>query len=89
MPRTDLGGDDYKYYGVNYTDPHTCQAECEADSGCFAWTHVVVAHYLLSQPLPHCPMFHGDFLAFTILQACRQESLFFFRVSLAFAGVSV
>ena len=40
MMGTDLPGDDYQWFAVNYTDPHLCKAACEADSSCQAWTYV-------------------------------------------------
>jgi hypothetical protein len=44
MPHTDLPGDDSlpgsKYFGVHYTDPHLCQANCTADPLCKAWVYV-------------------------------------------------
>jgi hypothetical protein len=30
MPETDLPGDDWHYFGVNYTDPHLCEQACAA-----------------------------------------------------------
>jgi len=48
MTNTDLPGADYSInnsFGVNNTDPHTCQKLCLADTKCKAWTFVA----------PHAP----------------------------------
>jgi hypothetical protein len=37
----DLTGGDYSVTNVNYTDFKTCEAACDADAKCQAWTYVV------------------------------------------------
>jgi len=37
----DLAGQDYSVVNVNYTDYTTCEAQCDADAQCKAWTYVV------------------------------------------------
>jgi len=56
LPGIDLPGGDYYYHGVNYTDPHLCEAECIADSMCKAWTYVAKssADTLEDYPVPRC-----------------------------------
>jgi len=42
MPGTDLPGGDYNVTDVSYTDPHICQAACDADGlKCQAFTYVI------------------------------------------------
>lgn len=41
MVGTDLPGNDYSVVPENYTDPHICQAACDADPSCEAWTFVI------------------------------------------------
>ena len=43
MVGTDLPGDDYNitHYPAPKTDPHVCQAACEASSKCTSWTYVI------------------------------------------------
>ena len=33
LEHTDLEGGDYRYFGVNYTDPHRCEAACDSAIG--------------------------------------------------------
>jgi len=41
MPNWDMSGGDYNVSNVNYTDFKTCEAACDADARCGAWTYVV------------------------------------------------
>jgi len=41
MPGYDLPGGDYNVTNVQYTNYTICQAACNADSKCAAWTYVV------------------------------------------------
>lgn len=41
MEGYDLGGGDYNVTNVDYTDFKICEAACDADSQCQAWTYVV------------------------------------------------
>ena len=43
MPHTDLPGDDYHYFGVNYSQPQLCAKACMDDPRCLAWTYVGVS----------------------------------------------
>ena len=40
MPHTDLPGDDYHFFGVNYSQPELCGKACMGDPRCLAWTYV-------------------------------------------------
>eukprot|EP00931_Biecheleriopsis_adriatica_P004683 TRINITY_DN106312_c0_g1_i1.p1 TRINITY_DN106312_c0_g1~~TRINITY_DN106312_c0_g1_i1.p1 ORF type:complete len:639 (+),score=38.08 TRINITY_DN106312_c0_g1_i1:182-1918(+) len=40
MGHTNLPGSDYRYFGVNYSDPRQCEQTCDSDEKCKAWTYV-------------------------------------------------
>jgi hypothetical protein len=54
MPHTDLPGADLYYFGVNYSDPHACEADCAANSTCKACTYVGGKHQTTPYPVPRC-----------------------------------
>lgn len=61
LEHTDLEGGDYRYFGVNYTDPHRCEAACDSDAECVAWTYVGAGAALADAaadasdyPIPRC-----------------------------------
>jgi len=41
LPGVDLMGDDYNVTNVDYTDPHICQAQCNSEARCAAFTYVI------------------------------------------------
>jgi len=41
MPGWDMAGGDYNVTNVNYTDFKICEAACDTDAKCGAWTYVV------------------------------------------------
>eukprot|EP00911_Craspedida_sp_UC1_P000571 UC1_evm3s438 len=65
MPDTDLIGDDYNVTNVDYTDPKTCEAACDASKECKAWTYVKrppkVASCCLKSNVPHIKYAPGMF----------------------------
>ena len=49
---TDMPGSDYSVKSVTYTDPATCQATCDADDQCVAWTLVPGEKCYLKDAVP-------------------------------------
>jgi hypothetical protein len=63
MPQTDLAGGDYRYMGVNYSDPRLCEQSCDADAACLAWTYVSGKPATEPYPVPRCCLKNGTGLA--------------------------
>ena len=56
MPRINVQGtaDRHPCVAVNKSDPHSCQADCDADSICVAWTHHHTAGKYPDDPTWRC-----------------------------------
>lgn len=70
LQQIDLPGGDYRYFGVNYSDPHACEAACDADSECKAWTYVGELEKAGGYPVPRCCLKNTDAIAPRYSPAC-------------------